>query len=83
HPLRVMARVAAMPDVTPLEIAGAILHDVHEDPPFVSLDRIERQIHPQVAKYVGDLTNPSKKLAGADGRFPREWPRARRKAMDA
>lgn len=82
HPLRVMGRVAAIPGVTALEIAAAVLHDAHEDEPFVPLDRIERQIHPQVAVYVGNLTNPSKKFALPDGRFPPEWNRANRKAHD-
>lgn len=82
HPLRVMTRVALRPNVTPLEICAALLHDVHEDPPFVPLDRIERQIHPQVAKYVSDLSNPSKKFAIAEGKFPPEWNRQRRKEHD-
>lgn len=82
HPLRVMSRIAIMPEASPLEIAGALLHDVHEDEPFIPLERIKTEIHPQVAKYVGDLTNPSKKLAGSDGKYPHEWPRTRRKAMD-
>ncbi len=82
HPLRVMASIAIMPNVSELEIAGALLHNVHESPPFISLERIEQEIHPQVAKYVGDLTNPSKKLIGAHGAYPREWTRTRRKTMD-
>lgn len=82
HPLRVMTRVALRPDVTVLEICGALLHDTHEDPPFVPLDRIERQIHPQVAKYVSDLTSPSKKLVLAGGKYPPEWNRARRTALN-
>jgi (p)ppGpp synthase/HD superfamily hydrolase len=83
HPLRVMSRVAIMPNASSLEIAGALLHDVHEDKPFVPLERIERQIHPQVAKYVGDLTNPSKRFAKANGSYPEEWPRSVRKELDA
>lgn len=82
HPMRVMGLMAAHPGVTPLEIAAAILHDVHEDPPFISLDRIRKEVHPQVAVYVHNLTNPSKKFMLPDGKYPKEWNRSRRKEYD-
>jgi len=82
HPLRVMGRVAIRPGAGSLEVSAAVLHDTHEDPPYIPLERIERHIHPQVAVYVGNLTSPSKRLAGPDGRYPKQWNRAKRVALN-
>jgi len=83
HPLRVMAKISCHDKLpTEIEIAAAILHDVHEDPPYISLERIASEVHPQVARYVESLTNPSLKYLRADGTYPKEWPRRRRKELD-
>lgn len=79
HPLRVMGRVAAHQGASSFEVAAAVLHDTVEDmPDVVSLERIERQIHPKCAIYVSNLTSPSKKLMLPDGRYPKEWSRKKR-----
>ena len=82
HPIRVAGRVAIMPAVTQYEIAAAILHDCVEDFPFMALDKIEAELHPKVATYVGNLTNPSKKFMLDNGRYAKDFPRERRKEMD-
>ena len=81
HPLRVMGRVMAHPNAEAIHGAAGVLHDTHEDPPYISLERIAK-IHPQVAVYVGNLTSPSKKLELPDGTYPKEWPRRKRTQLN-
>lgn len=56
HPIRVAARIAALPDSTEEMVAAAFLHDVVEDC-GVSLDEIGKEFGPVVRQLVGELTN--------------------------
>lgn len=78
HPLRVMGMVASHPNVGVDEVCAAVLHDVHEDPPYISLERIEKEHGAKVARYVKSLTNPSKTHRLSDGSYPKEWTRTKR-----
>jgi (p)ppGpp synthase/HD superfamily hydrolase len=82
HPIRVAGRVATHPGATAIQHSAAVLHDTHEDPPYISLGRIAEEVHPEVAQYVGELTNPSKKLLTPEGKYPPEWPRAKRTELN-
>ena len=74
HPMRVAGRVMLLPDVTPLEIAAAWLHDVLEDTPMKRQDLLDRGMPESVVKYVEALTNPSKDM--------KDIPRKERKEAD-
>ncbi|MDF3208345.1 MULTISPECIES: HD domain-containing protein [Mesorhizobium] len=72
HPIAVAEIVKTVPH-TPEMIAAAILHDVIEDVPSVSIDDIDAEFGVQVAELVGWLTDVSR---------PDDGNRAARKALD-
>ncbi len=72
HPARVAGRVATRSDATEAMVIAAWLHDVVEDTP-VELAELTDRFGPEVARLVGELTNPSE--------GSRE-PRPARKAQD-
>jgi len=72
HPARVAGRVAVHGRATEAMVAAALLHDVVEDTPH-TLEEVAAEFGPEVARLVGELTNPSK---GSDA------PRRERKRQD-
>jgi guanosine-3',5'-bis(diphosphate) 3'-pyrophosphohydrolase len=58
HPGRVAARVSVYPGSTEAMVVAAWLHDVVEDTPTI-LDEVAGAFGPEVARLVGELTNPS------------------------
>ena len=72
HPARVAGRVAAHSLATETMVAAAFLHDVVEDTQH-TLDEISAEFGPDVARLVGELTNPSKGMKA---------PRSERKRLD-
>jgi (p)ppGpp synthase/HD superfamily hydrolase len=59
HPARVAGRVAIHPKATEAMVVAAFLHDVVEDTPHTS-EEVSAEFGPEVARLVGELTNPSK-----------------------
>lgn len=57
HPIRVAARVAAVPGATDEMVVAAFLHDVVEDC-GVGLDEIGKEFGPVVKQLVSEVTNP-------------------------
>jgi len=75
HAERVMIRLMKLddPDVTDSVLTAAVLHDTLEDDVGTTMYRLISEFNSTVAKYVHEVTNPSK---GSKA------PRAERKRMD-